>query len=814
MIRVEKLNKTYDRYSRHANRVLHDVSFTLPETGFVCIVGPSGCGKTSLLNAIGGLDIFDSGKIHVEDYDRFRCGRRETEAVRNRSFGYIFQNYYLLPEHSVAYNIYLGMHSLDLSHKEKIARIREVLEAVDMARYINRKVGELSGGQQQRVAIARALSRRPRVIFADEPTGNLDRANTINICTLLRRISRSSLVIMVTHEEGIARFFADRIITLEDGRLAKDSSSWVRGSLSDETDRFYREDYEKSEVQAQGLKLQLLRDPDALEVQLTVLALKDRIVIKLDDPRGISCSGEKEDPILAEGHRPVLRLEELEYEEQPPASDPQTKAGKGLRPAMMLKEALSLVKGKGLRNIGTWLFLVVLSVLTLLTIADYLKVSSIDPEDFITVDSHIIVLDMERGPAMETTLVGAQALSQEYMTYLKTSDTDFDFMPPFPTNATFRFSQFSQLGTVTEPLGNFSYVYLKHLDESTLIYGRMPTAAHEVVIDRWVLENFLAEDGIVQNGISDITYFLGKHLSYERKAYAPTIVGICDSGQPAVYMDTAGIVTIGSVGTDVVGLSDFQETFPGKYDDIVLAPDECIILCNNAGIAYADRIGQDYSTKTYVSYRIVDAVEEDYYPKLVIADEALEELLYSMTYSQLILYCQDKDAMKEHIAASMPEDPLLRRYDVTVRDTYSDDMASYAAATAQQVDGRTIVTLTVMVICLVMLYLLQRSKVHSRTEMIAVYRLLGIPGRKLASIFTIESLLTFCFSTLPAAVLTWATVSVLNSLPSQETSLLLPWQAAVATALAIGLFHWLVTLLPLARLLRLPPAKLAAKFDF
>ena len=209
MIEVKKLNKTYDRGRSGDHRVLKEVSFHLPDTGFVCILGPSGCGKTSLLNAVGGLDRFDNGTLCAGETQVNRYGTAAYEAERNRNFGYIFQNYYLLENHTVAYNVYLGLHSLKLSHREKLKRVRMALKAVDMERYIRRKVGDLSGGQQQRIAIARALARRPKVIFADEPTGNLDEANTRNICTLLRQASRERLVIMVTHEERIARFFAD-----------------------------------------------------------------------------------------------------------------------------------------------------------------------------------------------------------------------------------------------------------------------------------------------------------------------------------------------------------------------------------------------------------------------------------------------------------------------------------------------------------------------------------------------------------------------------------------------------------------------------
>ena len=145
MMQVSHLKKTYDKRTRNAHQVLHGMSFTLPDTGFVCILGPSGCGKTSLLNAIGGLDRFDSGSITTEHTTVTRSNSRKMEKERNAYFGYIFQNYYLLPEHSVAYNVYLGMHSLPLSKKEKMQRVRVALEKVDMYRYRKRPVGQLSG---------------------------------------------------------------------------------------------------------------------------------------------------------------------------------------------------------------------------------------------------------------------------------------------------------------------------------------------------------------------------------------------------------------------------------------------------------------------------------------------------------------------------------------------------------------------------------------------------------------------------------------------------------------------------------------------
>lgn len=225
MMKVQNLNKTYDRRSANANQVLKDVSFTLPDTGFVCILGPSGCGKTSLLNVIGGLDKFDSGILEMAGVRVSSYGTRAFEAQRNCNFGYIFQNYYLLQAHTVAYNVYLGLHSLDLTHAQKLERVREALNAVDMERYLRRKVSTLSGGQQQRVAIARALCMDPEILCFDEPTSALDPELTQEVLAVMRDLASEDMTMMVvTHEMGFAREVADRVIFMDGGQIVEEGT--------------------------------------------------------------------------------------------------------------------------------------------------------------------------------------------------------------------------------------------------------------------------------------------------------------------------------------------------------------------------------------------------------------------------------------------------------------------------------------------------------------------------------------------------------------------------------------------------------------
>jgi len=816
MIEVRNLNKTYDRNRKNANHVLRDVSVSLPQTGFVCILGPSGCGKTSLLNAVGGLDKFDSGEISVGDVHLKRYGTQKFEAERNRSFGYIFQNYYLLQNHSVAYNVYLGLHSLKLTHREKLARVREALDAVDMGRYIRRRVSDLSGGQQQRVAIARALARRPRVIFADEPTGNLDEANTLNICTLLRQISKTSLVIMVTHEQRIAQFFADQIITLSEGQIVSCETVHERKDLSVDKDTVcYTGDYRQERQDGDAVQLRILVEDGAAPVNLVVVVEQSRIIIKTDDSRAIQCGNMQQSPQLQEGKRPVMSLEHLEQENalKLPAwkEEKQTRAGQGLTLGMMFSEARALMQGGGIRKAGACIFLALLTVLTMLTIGDYLTLQTVDPRDFVRTDSHIIEVQMERGENLKITSNTISDAVQAYLGHYLDGETDAVLVPNAVSVPQLSETLFYQMKEQALELDRASYVPKAYLKESSLIMGRMPENTQEIVVDRWVLDAILREDGVLQNSIGDISFFLDKSVMFVKKTYTATIVGISDDQEAAIYVDPSVLVTIGVNGNAVMTLSEFQNAYPGKYDDITLAEDECITIKKN-GVS-AGKPGKLATFSRTRQFTVKLEAEEDCYAAYILPDEILNTVMLEMVSTKYLLYCPDKAGVKAVFAQPLPED-LAGMLQLKVIDNYEDSWNAYRSASQMRVDARTIVTMTVLLLSAAMLYFLRRSQIQSRIELLVVYRLLGIPKGKLLLIFSLESCLGFLIGGGIAGILTYGVVTVLTGIEDVAFSMVLPWQAALTVLGGILAYYLLVTAVSLLRLLRLPPAKLAAKFDF
>ena len=218
-IKVENIVKTFNRHSRNANKVLKGVSFELPDKGLVCIFGKSGSGKTTLLNIIGGLEKADSGKVYIDG----ECTSGKTDKIRNAKIGFIFQNYYLEKGYTIAEILRNQMIIAGFKDEKEIERrTEEALKLVDMERFKNKLGDALSGGQQQRVAIARAIVKGSDVILADEPTGNLDAENTMKVMDILKEISKTQLVVIVTHEVSLIKKYADSHIKIVDGELVED----------------------------------------------------------------------------------------------------------------------------------------------------------------------------------------------------------------------------------------------------------------------------------------------------------------------------------------------------------------------------------------------------------------------------------------------------------------------------------------------------------------------------------------------------------------------------------------------------------------
>ena len=224
MIKIINLTKIF-RTESVQTTALNEVSLEISQGEFVAIMGPSGCGKSTLLNMIGLLDNPTSGELCFMYQDVSRFSENDRTDLRNGNLGFVFQSFNLIDELTVFENVELPLLYAGVSTRERVKRVNEALERMQIAHRTEHYPQQLSGGQQQRVAIARAIVTNPRIILADEPTGNLDSTNGNEVMNLLKELNHDgATVVMVTHSEENARE-AERIIRMMDGYILTESKN-------------------------------------------------------------------------------------------------------------------------------------------------------------------------------------------------------------------------------------------------------------------------------------------------------------------------------------------------------------------------------------------------------------------------------------------------------------------------------------------------------------------------------------------------------------------------------------------------------------
>ena len=225
MLQIKNISKQF-KTGDLVQVALDNVSLNFRDSEFVSILGPSGSGKTTLLNIIGGLDRYDSGDLIINNVSTKKYKDRDWDSYRNHTVGFVFQSYNLIPHQTILANVELALTISGISKRTRKRRALEALEKVGLREQAHKKPTQMSGGQMQRVAIARALVNDPDILLADEPTGALDTATSVQVMELLKEVAKDRLVVMVTHNPELAEQYSTRIVKLRDGKITDDSNSF------------------------------------------------------------------------------------------------------------------------------------------------------------------------------------------------------------------------------------------------------------------------------------------------------------------------------------------------------------------------------------------------------------------------------------------------------------------------------------------------------------------------------------------------------------------------------------------------------------
>ena len=529
MIKAHKLDKHFNRGKKNEIHVINQISLDLPDHGLVVLFGPSGSGKTTLLNVLGGLDRA-SGTIDFGDTQLNGYSMSAWDRIRNRHIGYIFQNYMLLENISIFENIKLTLNMIGITDKAEInKRIEYLLEKVGLKNYKKRKAGLLSGGQQQRVAIARALAKNPDVIIADEPTGNLDSKNTVEIMNIIKTISKEKLVLLVTHERELATFYADRIIELSDGKVVSDTQNEQSGSsleLKHDSD-IYLKDLQSKAVESDGINVSVYSDKPVDQIGIRLVLKNGTLYLDIDQKiaQKVNLLNEKSEVKLINDHYKDMEqsdMQELDsYQFENIIDESLIKKA---QPVITWKHAFRLALNKLVNATTKRKFLfagfILAGFLLLIAFGFMNRMLILDDKLFIQVDkSFVTVYDINKTDLQ--TLVATDEVT--YYTERKGYPVQFEY----PT--------FYQQSNNSNPF--LSIEYSSNVKNSDILHGRNIQNEGEILVDYRIFEGKFNQlvSVIKAYGYQSPLDLLNTNITLEDRTYK--LVGYTSRGYEAMYME-------------------------------------------------------------------------------------------------------------------------------------------------------------------------------------------------------------------------------------------------------------------------------------
>ena len=817
MIKIDKVNKYYYKGKANQIHVINNTTMTMPDKGIVCLLGPSGCGKTTLLNAIGGLDRVDSGTISIDGQRITRFSSSRIDSIRNARIGYIFQNFNLLDDRTVFENVAIALRMIGIRDNTTVtARVRYCLEKVGIDQYRNKLAGSLSGGQRQRVAIARAIVKNPSIIIADEPTGNLDSANTLEIMNIIKTISRDRLVILVTHERQIAEFYSDHVAEMKDGRIIKaysnDSSRFLDYQLENKIylkDMAVHKDFSQDDV-----KVDVYSDEER-QADIKIVIRGNNLYINTG--RMLNVVDESSNIELIDDY--YTAMDESYFEENDfdytacLPSKYKARYSSIYRLSNMISSGWSNVKKfKRIKKV-LLLGFVFAAMFAFLAASNVMGILDVQPVDYRTTNgNYLTIANTERSEELIDLVAGLETVS---------------FVLPGDTRkiATLPMDDYFQTSFAQETIP-VSITYSSVLSAEQLVAGKLPAKKHEVVIDKMLIDNFLRDDLGRAVGLDTMEEFLGRRVSFPNlKDY--TIVGIADTQSPSLFVDESQAMYILTNGDDldddftVMGYGSDDEVEDvvksGRVKDLDLTENEIKIEDGNkpenafetivnvnykeeypVGSAVNVKVG-GHKLRVVGHYSSDDAEDETYY---VNADTIRKD--YINKKKDMSVYAPDVALLKS----------ILDKEGIASKVNDDRDKKMYINARKDQLTSALIVAGVIMFVSLIEMYLILRSSFLSRIKEVGTLRAIGLKKHDIYRMFTGEIMVITFITAIPGIALMYFGISqVIKTTYYLEGLYKLSPVIALVTFGVILLFNLLSGLIPVFMTMRKTPAQILARTD-
>lgn len=811
MIKVNHLEKYFNKGQKNEIHVINDISLDLPSKGLVVLLGPSGSGKTTLLNVLGGLDKVQKGVIEFEQETIDKYKSKTWDQLRNKHIGYIFQNYNLLEDMTVYDNIQLTLNMVGIVNKEEIdKRIDYILGQIGMENYRKRRASQLSGGQQQRVAIARALAKNPKVLIADEPTGNLDSKNTIDIMNIIKKISAEKLVILVTHERDIANFYADRIIELKDGQIVDDyqNSDSKDLDVQHESD-IYLQDLEKPlDLLGDNAHVEMFtdeKDPSPLHVRFIVK--NKTLYIDVNDERFQKVSVLDKDSEIKVFDKHFEKVSKESFIGSSFDLDDMISKDYEVEKhsVISVKESIRLAWNR-MRNsskLGKLLYLVFVGLAVLVAIAMGLLNNVLDfsPERYI--DSSINTIEVEYNGGEYEEFLAYEDLNGVGYLDLYRADRDLSIiLPPLYQSQESKYTFSTKL------------LRAEVLNEGDLVQGRMPEDMHEIVLDEMLADELLDNYSLRNLGISTYRDLMALKLEFPIQTREGQvmkelkIVGVTAQDSNALY------------GNDVLLMMIYQAAEVYEYfaDDLTItegvAPTgeyEIMLIDNEFSPVIGTEINVNGTLYEVVGLYQSESVDIQY---LVGYDTIAKTLFEGSAYYDEDSSRPPSDVFYEASNIKSAVDSFEDEGFV-VTSVYYESRAEYLSTRVQDSYGTLVFIGVVLGASAISFFFIIRSSLLSRIYEVSVYRALGVGKFDVHKMFAVEIILISSLTSLFGYLITnyvllriqWLSEDYFDVISVSIVSLL-------SGLVIIYLVNLVSGLIPVANLLRKTPAQILSDYDF
>lgn len=762
MIELKNVNKYFNKGKKNEIHAIDNTSLTLPDSGLVALLGESGCGKTTMLNAIGGLDTIKSGSIFINGQKISSKNSDTVDKIRNLNVGYIFQDYKLIDDLSVYDNVAMSLQMIGIKDKEELdARINYVLNKVGIYRYRSRPAGTLSGGERQRVGIARALVKNPNIILADEPTGNLDSKNSVEIMKIIKKISKDRLVILVTHERPLAEFYADRIIELVDGKVVSDNENTRSDTLDYEIDNvFYLKEFKKHEKYSNNSGNRSINyyGEGSESVNIDIVFKNGNIYIQSKEGMKVEVVDDNSAFEMVDDYKQSIIDDTDTYD-----FDMNTVGNQNIK--KKYSSIFSLIKTtldgfnkaanyKGVKKLILVGFFFV-GMFVLFAVGRIALVQTSDPSDIRTTADNYICVEQK------------DLAKEDFEKLLSVDGVSFGLPGEIPS--TLLIYRLGSTYQAYDVVGTFrgSIQATDILSENDVAYGRLPKDKNEIAVDIGMFDYLLSDATIHNANVQTYEEFLDRDCFTTNANVTYKVVGIVDTGNPSIYFDKSEVYKAFYYGFDYLSYQDGEEA--GDKD-----------------IYTADKIDQRSTDEVLTDAQIIEAYFED---------------SFNNTYFF---------AVKDKINAIASFAELgFSAYDVDEKQ-----LTEQAEFNKESNQNTIFFCAAILLISFVEMYIILRASFLSRIKEVGTLRAIGVKKLDIYKVFIGEILAISIMTTIPAMlIMYYLETNVLQSIRLVGTIFHMDLPLLIVSIVGLLLFNIISGIIPVWGTMNESPAEILSRCD-